>query len=122
MSALDVRDVEILEARRIARDARDGPRVGDWIAMPDGSDHRITHDWGDHVQTGRGDCGSFYLGAHGASYSGSLDPGVPKSRLRSTPETRDGRFWFFHHDWHQAHNGVECRLPCRVFRLASEDA
>jgi hypothetical protein len=49
------------------------------------------------------------------SYSGSLDPAIPKDKLTLTDETQEGRVWFFHHDQWQAHNGVNATVTFRVY-------
>jgi hypothetical protein len=117
----DDRDAEILAQRIQQWQKVDGPRVGDFVHMPDGSLRRFTHDWGDDIQT---TCGSFpgdvsfYFGGDYMSFSGSLDPAIEKAKLTDTGETRDGKAWFFHHDWAKAHNGVSVMVPCRVYRYA----
>jgi len=116
----DERDAEILRAREAAFNRVAGPRVGDFLKTPAGY-LRFTYEWEDAIQTTdrpseSGESGSFYLGNGYASYSGSLDSGVPKTEIVPTSEVKSGRFWFFHHDWQQAHNGVDFTLPCRVFQ------
>ena len=56
------------------------------------------------IQTSDG--GSFYLGDGYCAFSGSLYDGIPADTLTLTGETREGRVWWFHHDYHTAHNGV----------------
>lgn len=103
-------------ARRLAqRGSVSAPRVGDFVRFSDRLE-RISHDWGDHVQTSEG--GSFYLGEGGnAWFSGGLNPSVPKEYLRRTAEIMNGRFWFFHRDFWAAHNGVDVTASCRVYDL-----
>lgn len=118
----DVRDEEIRKTRQTAFDATKNPRVGDFLKTDRGY-LRFTYEWPDGMQTTcypseSGESGSFYLGDGYASYSGSLDSAIPKGELIATDEIKDGRFWFFHHDWYQAHNGVDFTLPCRVYRRA----
>ncbi len=114
----DNRDGDMLHQRIMARDTTNGPRIGDYVNMPDGSLRRFTHDWGDTIQTTtpKFGYGSYYLGTGYSSYSGALDPGIPKSGLKDTGNPRDGAFWFFHHDYMTAHNGVDFTIPCRVFQ------
>jgi hypothetical protein len=117
---IDERDREILADRQAAYERRPGPRVGDWVLMPDGSARRFTYDWGDGLQTtcGDGDAGSFYIGDGYLSYSGTLDHTIPRERLRECPgDALPGRVWFFHHDWHRADNGVHFEIPFRVFQV-----
>jgi len=101
-----------------------GPAVGDYIDFADGVTRRISHVWtfGDiTVQTSDG--GSFYLANGSLSYSGGLyhgwnnviRPGIPIETLTLTGETREGAVWFFHHDWHTAHNGVYTTMRFAVY-------
>jgi hypothetical protein len=88
--------------------------------MPDGTELRFTHDWGDSIQTTcaklSGDT-SFYLAPEGhLSFSGSLDPAISKSKIFDTGETKLGWVWFFHHGESRAHNGVYAEIRCRVYR------
>ena len=110
----DARDQEIAEQRIKKWDECQGPRVGDYCIMPDGTYERFAYDWGDALQT----CinGSFYLGDGYASMSGGLNPSIPKSQIFPTGEIKKGWFWIFHHDYWTAHNGVNLRAGCRVFK------
>lgn len=120
---LDEKDLSILATRVGQFDENAGPRVGDFVMMP-GEEHprRFTYDWGDDMQTTVGPghpCSgnmSFYLSHGHASFSGSLDHAILKSRLTELPEDRPGSFWFFHHHHVTAHNAVQVKAPCRVFR------
>ncbi len=116
--AFDERDALLLADKIKAREAIDGPRIGDYIKMLDGSLRRFTHDWCDSIQTtALNHDGSFFLGLGYASFSGSLDPGVERPRIERVPgEVLSGRFWFFHHDSSGAARGVNCEITCRVFR------
>ena len=113
----DGRDGDMLHQRIMARDVFNGPRIGDFVKMPDSTLRRFTHDWGDDIQTTtpRFSGGSFYLGNGCASYSGALDAAILKTKIKNTGKTRDGAFWFFHHDFSTAHNGVHFTIPCRIF-------
>lgn len=119
MPKFDERDAEILAERIAEYDARQGPRVGDYVRFADDVTRRISYVWRDEhetvfsVQTSTG--GSYYLGKGYVSMSGSLFGGVKPDTLTLTDETRDGGVWFFHHDWHTAHNGVDVTVPFRVF-------
>jgi hypothetical protein len=117
-------DAAILERRSLAYNAISGPRVGDFLETTEGL-LRFTHDWDDAIQTTvrpshpcHGDM-SFYLGDGYVEFSGSLDPAIDKTKLRDTGEQREGTFWFFHHDYKTAHNGVPCKMQCRVYRMAA---
>jgi len=48
--------------------------------------------------------------------SGSLDSAIPKSMLEDTGREEPGSVWFFHHDQSGASRGVQCTIPCRVYR------
>ena len=114
----DKRDAEILAARIACRAAIEGPRVGDYIDMLDGTRRRFTHDWGDGFQTTvpRADA-SFHIWRDGQlDFSGSLDKPVPRDRIADTGATADGSAWFFHHGFTEAHGGIVAQIPCRVYR------
>lgn len=118
---LDTRDTEILAELTAKWEAVPGPRVGDFVITSNGL-QRFTHDWGNELQTtcatfGGAKSGSFYLGHGFMSFSGSLDPGVPKSGLKLTDEIRPGACWFFSHGFAEASNGVSVMVPCRVYKL-----
>lgn len=124
-SKFDERDQAILDARIALYDAIAKPRVGDYVIFADDVTRRISHvwDWDDDdpeyppvAQTSDG--GSWYLGDGYQSFSGSLWPGVKLTTLTLTDETRRGACWFFHHDWHRAHNGVDITIPQRVYRCS----
>lgn len=119
---VDDRDRAIIAERLAALDKVAGPRVGDFIRVPDGRLTRIAYVWDlspddDKVQTvgAYTEGGSFYLGAGYTSYSGGLWPGMPRSALRETDETRDGSVWIFHHDVWGAGRGVHTTVPFRVW-------
>ena len=116
------KDEEVLAVRSEQYALMKGPRLGDYLILPDGAARRVAHVWHDgRVQpTFRGIGGSFYLGNEYVSHSGGLEPGIPMERLEMLNETRDGRFWFFHNDHWRAHNRVEFDLPCRVYRVHPE--
>jgi hypothetical protein len=117
------RNAELL-ARRLARfNARDGARVGDFIRLPRVHRHhveftRITHDWGDKLQTGGGTHGAYFMCRSGfMSYSGSLDAGIASAQIVPTDETRNGSLWFFDQDQSGAGRGVYFSAPMRVFAV-----
>lgn len=115
----DTRDAATLASLIDAWNGVAGARVGDFVKMPDGTLRRFTHDWGDSIQTtGAGQFAedvSFYFAGGYMSFSGSLDSAISKDALRDTGEVKDGRAWFFHHGEVRAHNGVQVRVPCRVY-------
>jgi len=108
----------IFEEREVLYSKLTGPRVGDWVyLLGESKPRRFTHDWGDDIQvaSSQGDCGSFYLGEKFCEYSGGLDPGIKKSKLRETDKFLPGRIWFFHHDCPTAQNGVEKMMEFKVW-------
>lgn len=115
----DPRNVEIIERRVAKLDAREGPRVGDYVRFADGTLRRCSYHWSDDAGWDGGmqtsDGGSFYLGEGYVSMSGSLYSCVPTDSLKPTDETRPGSVWIFNHDMHRAHNGFNFEIPFRVF-------
>src|SRR5688572_21895990 len=71
-------------------DQREGPRVGDILRIPLALHNayrlmRFSYDWGDDIQVSFG--GSFYFDHKGyVSFSGGLEPAIPKANLRDTGE------------------------------------
>ena len=123
----DARDEALRQARMAAMATLNGPQVGDFVEFPHGITRRISHlwDWDQgndatmQIQTSTG--GSYHLLSIGmCSFSGGLYPSVPFAACTLTEETREGRVWFFHHDYATAHNGVECTVPFRVYRCDIE--
>jgi hypothetical protein len=113
MKPLDKKDSEILARRTEMLNAVKSPRVGDWVRFADGTLRRISYIWPDGVQTSDG--GSYYLAGSFVSMSGGLYPSVPHESLRPTDELKPGAVWFFHHNQHEAHNGVDASLDFRVY-------
>ncbi len=122
---LDEQDQAIV-AERVARlDSIEGPRVGDFVVFADGVERRISHAYymadgweANTYQTSAG--GSFYLQESGhLSFSGSLRPVVNGETLTEIATCRDGSAWIFHHDHHTAHNGVDFKIPLRVFACSA---
>jgi hypothetical protein len=118
----DDQDAAILRDRIAQWQRVDGPRVGDYVRMLDGTLRRFTHDWGDALQVTVGPvsvCAGderFYFAGDCMSFSGSLDPAIPAAELEDTGRLSSGAAWFFHHDQVRAHYGVRCTVPCRVYR------
>lgn len=122
LRTLDPKNIDMLQARLIARERITGLRVGDWIERLDGTRSRATYVWdlgegGIHVQDGGSEGASFYLldGGH-ESYSGGLNPGIPASSLQLTDETQDAWVWFFHLDHWMRDNGVSFKIQERVWK------
>lgn len=97
------------------RNSPDIPRVGDYVIMPDGTYERAAHVWEDGIQT----CvsGSFAMDNGYASMSGSLNPSIPNEKLVNTGETKEGKFWAFHHNMWMASNAIGISCACRVFKV-----
>lgn len=115
----DETDLRILADRVAAWNAVPGPRVGDYVEMPAGDNFRISYCWSDAVQIS--DCGSFHLDRGFMTFSGSLYPAVPVDKIVDTGRTKVGTAWFFHHGQARAHNAVQVRVPCRVYRHVDAD-
>ena len=118
-------DHGILSERQKARFSLRGFQVGDFIKRKDGLLARITHVWDDSLQTNTfsesGEGGSFHLLSNGKlSYSGALERGFPIKNLRESSERKSGACWIFHHDRHEAHNGVNCEVICKVYQELSD--
>jgi hypothetical protein len=124
---MDARDSEILRVRAAAFLARQQVKQGDFIRFANGTIRRVSHVWTDEnnqpdgVQTTMKDTGgSFYLGDGYMSYSGGMWPSIPANTLTRAVELMDGRAWFFHHDYSQAHNGIDVNIPCPVWDCTLE--
>jgi hypothetical protein len=117
-------NVALLESRMAKLDTFAGPRVGDWVRFGNGELRRFTYHWGDGLQTasGPGDVGSFYLGEHGCSYSGGLDPTVNVGTLELSTELRRGRVWVFDRNHAGAGRAVHYTPEFRVYDCTLEVA
>ena len=112
----DDRDARIVAERCAKWEQRDGPRVGDFCQLKDGSLRRFTYDCGDVIQTTpEGHHGSFHLHDGFMIYSGSLDTAMPKRDFERFPFARKGPCWIFHHGHAKAHNDVHTEVNCRVY-------
>lgn len=122
LAKADAADAIILAERQRGLDQREGIDVGDFILDGD-KVLRVTHNWGDSVQTtcrrySVSEDASFYLGEDGyVSFSGGLDPAIPKTRFELTDERRDGSCWFFSQNMSMAHNGHHVTAKWKVWRL-----
>lgn len=114
---LDETDQAILSTRQAKYNTEHDVQVGEFIRFSDGTIRRISYIWPDGVQSTDNRFGpmSFYLGDGYVSYSGSLYRCVPRDSLKLTNEKESGGFWFFHHDFPTAHNGVDFMIPCRIW-------
>jgi hypothetical protein len=114
----DDRDRAILAERMAARAVVDHPLVGDFVSFACGTVRRISHDWGDSVQTSDEHQGSWYLGMGYCSFSGSLHGSTDLATITGTNRKQDGRCWFFHHNNVEAYNGVDMVAPFRVWECS----
>ena len=119
---LDERDQEIYRERQLGLDNRRHADVGDWVEFANGVTRRISHVWRFEPTTAQtSDGGSYYLGNDGSvSFSGSLYRGVDIKTLTFTGEFRPASVWFFHHNWMEAHNGVDVMADFRVYRSTAD--
>lgn len=118
---------QLLTGRLAAFNARPGARVGDYLQLPKLYPKllaftRLTHDWGDQLQTGGTPGGGYYFTNNGfLSYSGGLDPGVKRADIIETQvDEKPGSVWFFDGDISGAGRGVYFTVPMRVFCLREE--
>jgi hypothetical protein len=118
----DDRDKEIYNARLTEWTAKDGPRVGDFVIMPNGEKRRFAHHWGDSIQPTSGGGGSFYWYGPACSMSGGLDPAIPLCDLYDTHRVEPGAVWFFHHGYSGAHRAVGMSIPCRVYEYRKKES
>lgn len=115
---LDAFDRALLEKRIQARERIPGPRIGDYVLFNSGELERFSHNHGTELQTSPS--GSFYLRSSGTSeLSGGLNPSIPLGSLELTKATLPGTFWFFHHEIGGAGRGVDCEIPCRVYKTSA---
>jgi hypothetical protein len=110
----DATNQAILARNIAAYDKIDGPRVGDFLELPNGDLTRFTYDWGFKLQTG---LGSFYLGNGYCSFSGSLNHGISTDDVVRTDRTRSGSCWFFEDDIPGAGRGLDITADFRVFAV-----
>lgn len=109
------RNLIILEECMSAFNQLDGPRVGDFLLMPNGKFTRFTHKWDDHMQTGGHTQSQYYLGPGYLSYSGGLDPGIKIKEIELTEMTKNGKVWFFSEGHAGADNDVSYMVQFRVY-------
>jgi hypothetical protein len=125
---LDEQDQAILDRRVKLYNQKEGPRVGDFVMLKGEDKPRrfICEAGTEHLQvTDKGAGGSFYLGEHdwtedkaSVGYirgSGACGPGILKTKLLNSGQTRTGRVWFFSHDISEKDNGVDVDILFRVF-------
>lgn len=115
----DEKDAEIRNDRVENRRELDGPQVGDWIELRDGTRVQIAYVWEDRVQPRSVTCGgSVFLCESGrGSFSGGLDPAIPLDRIEKTGEMREAAFWFFHHGFSGAQRGVKTTVEVPVWKV-----
>lgn len=118
-------NVELLAASVANLDAREGPRVGDFVRFACSTVRRISYHWRDDagwdggVQTS--DTGSYHLAPSGyVSMSGSLFTCVPTESLTLTDETREGSVWIWDGGFAGAGRAVHYLVPFRVYDCARD--
>lgn len=113
---LDAKQLAI--AARLAQPclSQQGPEVGYFIRLKDGSLTRFTHKWEHGLQTEFGGSSSFYLGDGYVSHSGGLDSVIANTAIQPTGETLPGVFWFFKDNQRGAGRNINVNLPCPVFQ------
>lgn len=121
MKWLDLPTLEHLTKCITAREAIEGPRVGDYLLYADYSMARLAHHWGDSVQpSSNGTGGSYHLTATGVvSYSGGLEPSIAIGRLTKhymgDYGIMAGPMWVCFRGILEAHCSVTVPVPCRVY-------
>lgn len=117
----DEMDMVIARKREGAFNAITTPRGGDFVIMPDGTLERFSHIFGGTaLQTSA--AGSWYLGSGGyVEFSGGCNPPIPLKLIVFTGDTRQGQFWFSHHNRHEAHSAVYVSMECRVYQVQKEE-
>lgn len=96
---------------------KDEPMTGEILRQKDGSLTRITKVWNDRVQTGGSISGSYHLYEDGLmSYSGGLDCGISKDRIKLTEDFEQAKCWHFDRDWATAHNSISYWIPVQVWQ------
>lgn len=115
----DEKDGMILEATIDKRNKLNGPLVGDYVILMNGEIRRFTQHCADEIQltNPRISDARFYLDHFSgtADYSGALDSPISKNNLVKSDEKWDASFWFFHHGYVTAHNGVNFKIKVSVY-------
>lgn len=112
------RNAKILAERVAEFDAIEGPRVGDWLRLTDGSYARLANVEDSFFQCG---VGSYYFYGFACDFSGSLSCQCPPTRaLRQTGDIRPGKIWFFNGHEVGPNNGVDFEIEFRVFEIRDE--
>ena len=122
---LNLRTIEHLKKCVEAKELIQGPRIGDYIFLKNGNLERFSHDWGDSLQTSSD--GSFCLTSDGTvSFSGGLNPGIQKSKIKETYVDHyndhtgfsgmTGKFWVYYNGRLCANCAVYVNLDCRVYK------
>ena len=117
--ALECRTREPFALARRAWKARelDGPRVGDLVLHPDGTNTRFTNKTGRGLQAGGGLNGHFAISDGGSvSYSGGLTGVIPLARIERTPEHAFHKFNMWYQGVPGASRLVNVQLETRVYR------
>ena len=94
----------------------DGPRVGDYIILKDGTYGRFTSEWDDKIQIGGEVNGSYYFGYGYLSHSGGCGRAINQTNMELTSEIYIGTVWFSCDDISGADRRVYANIEHRVFR------
>lgn len=97
----------------------DGPRVGDYVELPNGDLRRIcvTHFDGDAQMTPSETSGSFNIDGGACDYSGTCGDVFKLIELRFLHRYKLGSVWFFKDGMPTAHSGIDAEVPMRIYRL-----
>jgi hypothetical protein len=110
-------NIDIISKLVETRNKRTDILTGDFLILPDGSESRITYNWGDSVQDGGGSS-SFYLHSSGnASYSGGLNDPKPVKKITFTGKTKTALFWIFSKNWSGSNRGFHFYIDVKIWEL-----
>jgi hypothetical protein len=109
---------DLIKLREVAFNNIEGPRLGDYVIMPNYGYERICNDLDDRVQTTDGRFGSsFHMFEDGCcSFSGGLNQPIGKDDFELTDQGKEGSFWFFSEGIVGAGRGHHFNLMCRVYK------
>lgn len=112
----DDRDARIVAERCAKWEQRDGPRVGDFCQLKDGSLRRVAETYGDVLQLAdQAREGHFYLGEQSMRFAGRFGEAMPTGSFMRMPFSRKGRCWIYHHNRPEKSDPVDTEVNCRVY-------
>lgn len=109
---------EIIRSRSTLYDSLEGPRIGDYIKLPNDQFYRITN-FNRNNQFGIG-TGSYFLGEGHLSFSGTANDWLTVSDIKLTAEQKAGSSWIFDQNKVRAGGRVDFQIPFRVYELVPE--